>query len=40
MTSDPDPGLHGSARDKGFTLLTKPLNLAELRALLARIARQ
>jgi signal transduction histidine kinase/CheY-like chemotaxis protein len=40
MTSDPDPRLHDTARDRGFTLLTKPLNLAELRALLERIARQ
>lgn len=40
MTSDPDPRLHGAARDKGFTLLTKPLNLGELRDLLERIARQ
>lgn len=40
MTSDPDPRLHGAARDKGFTLLTKPLNLAQLRDLLERIARQ
>ena len=40
MTSDPDPRLHAAARDRGFTLLAKPLNLAELRALLERIARQ
>jgi signal transduction histidine kinase/CheY-like chemotaxis protein len=40
MTSDPNPRLHGAARDKGLTLLTKPLNLAELRDLLERIARQ
>jgi two-component system, sensor histidine kinase len=40
MTSDPDPRLHDAARDRGFTLLTKPLNLAELRALLDRIALQ
>lgn len=40
MTSDPDPQLHAAARDRGFTLLAKPLNLAELRALLERIARQ
>jgi signal transduction histidine kinase len=40
MTSDPDLRLHGAARDKGLTLLTKPLNLAELRDLLERIARQ
>jgi len=40
MTSDPDPRLHAAARDKGFTLLAKPLNLAELRALLERIAGQ
>jgi two-component system, sensor histidine kinase len=40
MTSDPDPRLHATAGDKGFTLLAKPLNLVELRALLERIARQ
>jgi two-component system, sensor histidine kinase len=40
MTSDPDPRLHDAVRDRGFTLLTKPLNLAELRALLERIALQ
>ena len=40
MTSDPDPRLHAAARDKGFTLLTKPLNLVELRTLLERLPRQ
>jgi CheY-like chemotaxis protein/anti-sigma regulatory factor (Ser/Thr protein kinase) len=40
MTSDPDPALHAKARDLGLTLLTKPLNLSELRSLLERIARQ
>jgi signal transduction histidine kinase len=40
MTSDPDPQLHAAVRDKGFTLLAKPLKLVELRALLERIARQ
>jgi signal transduction histidine kinase/CheY-like chemotaxis protein len=40
MTSDPDPRLHAAARERGFTLLAKPLNLTELRALLERIARQ
>ncbi len=40
MTSDPDPRLHAAVRGKGFALLTKPLNLAELRSLLERIGRQ
>jgi signal transduction histidine kinase len=40
MTSDPDRRLHAAARDRGLTLLAKPLNLVELRALLERIARQ
>lgn len=40
MTSDPDHKLHATARERGFTLLTKPLNLAELRSLLERIAPQ
>jgi signal transduction histidine kinase len=40
MTSDPDPLLHSVARDRGLTLLTKPINLVELRALLEQIARQ
>ena len=39
MTSDPDPRLRTAASGKGFTLLAKPLNLAELRGLLERIAR-
>jgi CheY-like chemotaxis protein/anti-sigma regulatory factor (Ser/Thr protein kinase) len=37
MTSDPDPKLHAAARDKGFTLLAKPLSLVELRSLLERV---
>ena len=40
MTSDPDPRLHAAARDKGFTLLAKPLSLPELRALLERVSGQ
>jgi signal transduction histidine kinase len=40
MTSDPDPVLHSSVRDKGFTLLAKPLRLPDLRTLLERLARQ
>jgi signal transduction histidine kinase/CheY-like chemotaxis protein len=40
MTSDPDPKLHDAVRAKGLTLLTKPINLSELRALLERIGRQ
>lgn len=36
MTSDPDPGLLTLARDKGLTLLAKPLNLVDLRSLLDR----
>jgi signal transduction histidine kinase/CheY-like chemotaxis protein len=40
MTSDPDPRLHAALRDKGFAVLAKPLNLAELRGLLERIGRQ
>ncbi len=40
MTSDPDPSLRAKARNLGLTLLTKPLNLSELRALLERVARQ
>jgi two-component system, sensor histidine kinase len=40
MTSDPDPRLRAAARDRGFTLLEKPLKLVELRALLERIAGQ
>jgi CheY-like chemotaxis protein/anti-sigma regulatory factor (Ser/Thr protein kinase) len=37
MTSDPDPKLKTAARDKGFTLLAKPLSLVELRSLLERV---
>jgi signal transduction histidine kinase/CheY-like chemotaxis protein len=40
MTSDPNPQLHSAARKQGFTLLAKPINLGELRALLEQIARQ
>ena len=40
MTSDPDPELHAAARERGFEVLTKPLSLVELRALLEGIARQ
>jgi CheY-like chemotaxis protein len=40
MTSDPDPRLRAAAVKKGFTLLAKPLNLAELRTLLEQVARQ
>jgi hypothetical protein len=38
MTSDTDPKLKTAARDKGFTLLAKPLSLVELRRLLERVA--
>ncbi len=38
MTSDPDPRLHAAVRERGLTLLAKPLSLPELRALLERIA--
>jgi two-component system, sensor histidine kinase len=37
MTSDTDPKLKTAARDKGFTLLAKPLSLVELRSLLERV---
>jgi two-component system, sensor histidine kinase len=40
MTSDPDPALHVAARDRGFIVLTKPIILVELRALLGRLAGQ
>ena len=40
MTSDPDPRLHAAAALKGYTVLTKPLKLVELRALLQRVGRQ
>jgi CheY-like chemotaxis protein/anti-sigma regulatory factor (Ser/Thr protein kinase) len=40
MTSDPDPLVHSAVRVRGFTLLAKPINLGELRALLEQIARQ
>ena len=36
MTSDPDPGLRERLQAQGFTVLDKPLNVAKLRALLAR----
>jgi signal transduction histidine kinase len=38
MTSDTDPKVKTAAREKGFTLLAKPLSLVELRSLLERIA--
>jgi two-component system, sensor histidine kinase len=34
MTSDPDPALRKRLRERGFTVLDKPLNLAKLRAML------
>jgi len=37
MTSDPDPTLRKRLRERGFTVLDKPLNLAKLRALLASL---
>ena len=37
MTSDPDPTLRRRLRERGFTVLDKPLNLAKLRALLASL---
>jgi two-component system, sensor histidine kinase len=37
MTSDPDPALRRRLRQRGFTVLDKPLNLAKLHALLARM---
>jgi two-component system, sensor histidine kinase len=37
MTSDTDPKLQTTAREKGFTLLAKPLSLIELRSLLERV---
>jgi CheY-like chemotaxis protein len=37
MTSDTDPKLQTTARDKGFALLAKPLSLVELRNLLERV---
>jgi len=37
MTSDTDPKLKTAARDKGFTLLAKPLSLVELRSILERV---
>jgi len=40
MTSDPDPRLRAAMASRGFTLLAKPLHLAELRALLERIPAQ
>ena len=38
MTSDPDPGLRERLQAQGFTVLDKPINVAKLRALLARRA--
>ena len=40
MTKRSDPELHAAARERGFEVLTKPLSLVELRALLEGIARQ
>jgi len=37
MTSDPDPALRKRLRERGFTVLDKPLNLAKLRAMLAAV---
>lgn len=37
MTSDPDPRLHATAREKGLELLAKPLSLPALRALLEQV---
>lgn len=39
MTSDPDPGLRKRLEARGYTVLAKPLNLAKLRAMIARVAR-
>ena len=36
MTSDPDPGLRERLQTQGLTVLDKPINVAKLRALLAR----
>ncbi len=36
MTSDPDPKIRELSRQKGHAYLTKPLNMAKLRALLSR----
>ena len=40
MTSDPDPQLHEALRTRGVSLLSKPLNLSRLRALLDKVAAQ
>lgn len=37
MTSDPDPALRKRLQARGFTVLDKPVNLAKLRALIARL---
>jgi two-component system, sensor histidine kinase len=37
MTSDPDPALRKRLQARGFTVLSKPLNLAKLRAMLERL---
>jgi two-component system, sensor histidine kinase len=37
MTSDPDPRLRKRLQARGFTVLDKPVNLAKLRALIARL---
>ena len=40
MTSDPDPRLHAAAAAKGYAVLTKPIRLVELRAVLRRVSRE
>jgi signal transduction histidine kinase len=37
MTSDPDPGLRDRLQKRGLTVLSKPLNLGKLRAMLDRL---
>lgn len=37
ITSDPDPALRKRLQARGFTVLDKPVNLAKLRALIARL---
>jgi len=39
MTSDPDPKLHAAAAAKGYAVLTKPISLPKLRAMLKRVGR-
>ena len=38
VTSDPDPALREQLQVQGFTVLDKPVNIAKLRALVARLA--